>query len=591
MRWASVIAVVIFLGCLGISATSVAEPYRISQKIGAYQYTVEYTPQPDGSVVAKPTHIWTTQGWWPLETYNLPLDISTASADVVNLGGKQYSVQFTKSSDGKITGDVYAVRKNEDWVYLQNHEDPRKPADKKSPEPPRPLLQSPTETSREAVAIVRIPAPLVQIHSKVITHETTPTPILGHMTNPDVTITTEVVPETSSNTIAMKLYAHVEGSSTASGGRPIAGAPTYSTIGGNLTAPIVISQDGKATAGAVQGPIDIHTAISAWGPLGGRFASRRAARETGQAEGISKQRIRGNIDRAIQSASAKGNQAVDELVRKASGIFPDGDRVELSSRANEGNKPGYVALTITAKKGAEPRKAPPVVDDRGGFETVVIVHESEINRELDALLNDKKYNVGQAMRDICGNKYLKRLPFCSQKMDELAAKTDLHFAKAADHPFAISFKDGTIRITLNATHSVNGIEGSPTKIEMAYQITPQGLVRNDHDIHIVKNAETAVAAQGKSQGGTHADAGPYSIASLISHGVTSIGTGARDLIEGTELLSAYSKAFPRKARLKTFRRSQPGITLKTRKGLTSFRQPVPSSAKSTTSKPKTDGSR
>ncbi len=565
--------------------TARSETHRISQHIGDSWYTVDYVVQPNGFLTINLTHVMKDNTWVAIDPKEPKVQpAGWGDGVVVSLGGKNYAVRFA-TVNGKVVGDNYAKYKEGEWKFY-------------NPEKER-------EEMGQKVAEMRVPGEALSPFSLTSVESKSFTDDKGHDIHPKINFTTRPEIRSSKNSMALGVNVDVNGIATSGGaeqhfGRMI-GANVTTHINGRHSQEVRISPDGADLAGSLRGGVNITNEVEPFSikirnGKAGRLGTKRAANQAwGEAMAKipeTKQRLAHDIGAQVAKSVSDGNSMVQKYLKEMTDMNPKLGKIDMpvrfSSEAAEGGASGTLNASVidSDKERARSRLPRPALNDAEGKEASLFVHQDVLTKVISEQLSGEKIRLDEAMKRICTHSLMKRLPLCNEKMKPKTGETMLTFDK--DRPFVIEFKEGHIRLELNAAHTLFNKDSKgkervaydveSSKVEIDYLVTPEGLERTllragknlppgalakvaEKPAEPVKDEKTHQAGFSsfiprafKAVSGAVQDAttGTIKLANEVAQdGGAGLARAAAGYVEDSTLVMAYSDAFSKEVPFKT----------------------------------------
>jgi len=528
-----------------------ADTFRKVERVGGQTYTIEYTMGENGALTATPTAILNNRGGWNMFTPGqAKIDPARITQKLItSVNGRLYSVRFS-GSNSTLAAEPYAVDDSGVWRSLDV------PSAKKDPEVMGGKTKAPKSSS---VGEFRIYQSALEPFGSTFT-ETTKFREQGEQNDvyPNLTARATVVPLDSANTANFELRTTINGTAWTRGSdgrRRETSAEVTTTVNANFKRNVTATPT-SVTGGPISGSVNMTPYIDPHSErilkrIAEGVAYRTALAEYRQKEPKKKAQMRQEVLAATDQALASTSKAMQNGIKELSGLGDVAKEIPLKSKlfsSASGPRGGSTGVGLELNDGAE-RSERPLVERPQQAVGSLFLHEDALNASIAPQLAGKRINIREAMKLICAHKLTKKLSFCNEEQKEKPLDAELLFDK--DHPFKISFRDGQVKIELNAVHAVNfgGVEegkqakeddlfkGNPYRIEVIYDIRPDRLVR--------KSVKLEERPQGFSnEDWKKAASNPSHAAGLL------FGRAARYLAspkEKEELMKEYTKAFKEQA--------------------------------------------
>ena len=470
------------VGAVALSAT-----YRKQERIGPYTYTVEYTEQADGTLLVRPTLLWTTKGWRSPEQVGVPQGAERTDEEPrsVLVGNKYYTVSFSHVKGFGAEGKAFAVHENGEWRYFD------KEASK----------EEAGSQDKKTVAEFTIRGSTLD-HVGATLHETKPFWEDGAYNEPDVHITVTPRLQDSKNALAINADVHIEGNSKSTSGKPVLGrytqAQVNSRVQGGYSREVHVTTDG-INAGTLRGGVNIDYTVTPstearrpfFRKLFLKGATKQAVQKTEQKIPIKKQELYRRIDVATGKIIDKTNELLRDGVSKYSGFdYQDGmpnHRVHFETRSPRNGDAGAISLRMSQDSEKARAERPKLKAAKDGGATLYL-HEDAVMDGVNPILaaeKNRRMTFGEAIQKICAPKIMKYFDLCANdaKLDPKIAGTTMTFD--GKEPLKVSFRNGEVKLEINATHEkqmvpgIPAVKGAPFHIEIVYEVTPKGLKRKD----------------------------------------------------------------------------------------------------------------
>lgn len=323
-----------------------------------------------------------------------------------------------------------------------------------------------------------------------------------------VTTAVHSSPGESANTIATRIQASVAGNTTAVSTQDVPRAtrrarrrlpertvtatiPNQISGSGEVT---VYLSDNTASASNIRTGANVQLGEPQISPAG--FVSRigvKAAmnRGTSIASSTAQARVPQEEAQLNDQIRQAMQQAVDEVQKRATTevarltAIPEVKDLQQQYSARMGSSQSGAEVALFSRQGAKERSPRPVIPDASNKAADFSIHQDFVNEAVSKKLTAMKtMKLSKALAEICSDPTMKKFPLCAGDLEGALANIDVTFDE--NDPFKIEFREGKIRLTLNAVHAMavvrdgkeeTRLDGNPYHIEIEYRVTDQAFER------------------------------------------------------------------------------------------------------------------